>query len=122
MTLVRTTIRPWEELDVTDAERWNLIRQGLLADYYGTLNAKFYMWEGGPLVDVDDVTITLALEGTGTVIGPTSSGVQHVGTGTYAWTWPDYDNATPGDYTVTWNATDAASLPVAAVETVTLDA
>lgn len=121
MVLIRTTLRPWEDLDVTEAERWNLIRQGILADYYGTLTAEFYMYEGGPLVDVDDVTITLDLDGTGIVIGPTSSGVQHVSTGTYAWTWPNYDDATPGDYTATWDATDSTGTAVQAVESFTVD-
>lgn len=122
MPTVRTTLRPWEDLVVTDDERWNLIRQGILANYYGVLTAEFYLYDGGPLVDVDSVTITLDLDGTGTVIGPTSSGVDHVTTGTYAWTWPDYDNATPGAYTATWDATDSTGAAVQAVESFTVEA
>lgn len=122
MTLVRTTLRPWEDLDVTDAERWHLIRHNILADYYGYLTARFYLYEGGPLVDVVDVTITLALEGAGVLAGLTSTGVEHVSTGTYGWAWPDYEAAAPGEYTATWDAADSTDMSVQAVETFTLEA
>lgn len=120
MALVRTTIRPYETIEVTAKERLDLQRQGLLLTEDSVLYANFYMYTGGPPADVTGISVTIEKDAVTLVNADTN--ISHVATGAYAYQWSENDRDGAGDYTVTWNATDAASLPVTAVETVTLDA
>ncbi|KND38478.1 hypothetical protein [Streptomyces acidiscabies] len=120
MALVRLTIRPWETVDVDEAELLDLQRQGLIYTDDSILYANFYMYEGGPASDVTDLTITVSKSGT-PLVGPTSDGISHIATGAYGWLWGEDDRDGAGDYLAAWDATDANDTAVHAEETVTLE-
>lgn len=121
--LVRTKSRPFELTAVSpgeliDLERWDLILTDLTRLY-----SNWFVYESGPSVDVESLTITITKVGQGSpIVGPTSSGIQNVGTGNYQFLWSEDDRDGPGDYSVVWNAIDAAGQAVQASETVTLPA
>lgn len=121
MPVVRTTIRPWEEITVTDREYANLVRQDLIDGYYGTLSVTFYMYEGGPQAAVSGVTITIT-KGMVTLVGPTAVGVTEGDTGVWYYEWSQDDRDGAGDYLIHWEATDATDATVTAEETITLEA
>jgi hypothetical protein len=121
MSQVRLTIRPWEIVDVSAQELWNLQRQGLIFTDDSTLYVNFYMYEGGPPADVSELTVTVSKSGTA-LLGPTSDGVSQAGTGAYAWPWGENDRDGAGDYLIEWDATDAVGQAVHAEETITLEA
>lgn len=121
MVTVRTTIRPWEELTVTDREYWNLVRQDIVDGYYGTVSVTFYMYEGGPQAEVTGVMVTISKDAV-PLVGPTSVGVTQGDTGVWFYEWSQDDRDGAGDYLIHWEATDATEAVVTAEETVTLTA
>ncbi len=120
MVAVRTTFRPWEEIEVSEDEYWNLLRQNTVSGYYGTLTAVFRMYEGGPPATVTNVTITISKDAE-TFVGPTSTGVQNTGDGSYAYPWSEGDRDGPGDYLIHWEAVDETETTIIAEETITLE-
>lgn len=121
MVAVRTTMRPWDEVIVSIDEYWNLLRQGVVDGAYGTLTVNFYMYQGGPPIDVTSVTIRIT-KGVDTMVATTSSGVVHTDTGEYAYAWSTSDRAGAGDYLIHWEAVDETSTLITAEETITLGA
>lgn len=121
MPTVRTTMRPWEEITVTDSEYWNLLRQNVVEGAYGTLTVQFYMYEGGPPTDVTSVTIRITKD-VDTLVATTSAGVLHTDTGEYAYAWSADDRAGAGDYLIHWEAVDESGATITAEETITLEA
>lgn len=88
-----------------------------------TLISQWAEYQGGPAVDVAGLTITITrITGGAVVIGPTSAGISHPGTGVYAYTWAVDAGEVPGDYLATWIGTDAQSDTVTATEIVTVTA
>jgi hypothetical protein len=94
-----------------------------ITDQPVTLLSQWLAYEGGSLTDLDATpSITIANVGTGAVvIGPTTTGVTHPGTGSYGYTWTPASTLAAGTYLATWNGTKASS-PVDAAETITLTA
>lgn len=121
MALVRLTIRPWETVDVDEAELLDLQRQGLVLTDDSVLYVNFYMWDGGPASDVDALTVTVSKDDT-PLVGPTSDGISHIATGAYGWPWGEDDRDGAGDYLIEWDALDAQNTAVHAEETITLGA
>lgn len=79
-----------------------------------TLIAEFFDSPGGIGVNVTGLTITITRISDGVVmIGPTSTGVNHVGTGTYGYGWAVAIDAETVDYLVEWNGVYNASAIVA---------
>lgn len=121
MTLVRTKSRPFELTEVSPAELIDLQRWDLLLTDLTRLYSNWYVYQSGPSVDVSSLTITITKVGQGSpIFGPSSSGIQNVGTGNYQFLWSEQFRDGPGDYSVVWNAIDAAGQAVQASETVTL--
>lgn len=89
-----------------------------------TLNVQWREYPpDGPLMDVDNVTITITpLAGGAAVVGPTAVGVTHPATGVYVYEWAISPVQTPGSYLVTWDADDpdtAGALAATEIITVT---
>jgi hypothetical protein len=119
--LVRTTARPFELTSVSLEELVDLERWGMIHTSLARLYSNWYVYESGPSVDVESLTITITKVGQGSpIFGPSSSGIQNVGTGNYQFLWSEQFRDGPGDYSVVWNAIDAAGEPIQASETVTL--
>lgn len=75
-----------------------------------TLVAQFYEYAGGPGVDVTNLTITITpLAGGAAVVGPTSSGIVHVGTGVYSYAYTVGAGVAAGSYLVSWAGDGGAS-------------
>lgn len=93
----------------------------VLAGQSITLLSQWYAYTDGPLNDLDAApSIEIADVGSGTVIvGPTTVGVTHPGTGSYGYPWSTSSTLAAGTYLVTWTGTKSAS-PVTATETVTV--
>ncbi len=73
-----------------------------------TLTAQFYAYGGGPAQDVSGLTITITPVGSSTpTVGPTASGITHVATGLYTYSWAVPADQATGDYTVVWAGTGA---------------
>lgn len=86
-----------------------------------TLTVEWRQYAGGPMVDVDNVQITITAVATSTiVIGPTATGVTNPATGINAYVWDVADDLTPDDYLVSWSGTDPESDTVTATELVTV--
>jgi hypothetical protein len=85
-----------------------------------TLTVQWLQYAGGPPADVTSLTITITLVGGATVVGPTSTGIVHVATGLYAFTWHIPANATAGDYAAVWDGVNASSQTVQASEIITV--
>ena len=84
-----------------------------------TLTAEWRQYDGGPLVAVSSVQITITpLAGGSPVIGPTATGVTNPATGVNAYSWAVDDDLTPGDYLVAWTGQDAQADTVTATEIV----
>jgi len=67
------------------------------------LVAQFYQYAGGPLVDVTNIQIKIQpVAGGAAILGPTSTGITHVTTGTYSYAYTVPANVTAGSYIVTW--------------------
>ena len=87
-----------------------------------TLTAEFLQYGGGPTVDVPDVEIEIVRTSDGvTVLGPTSTGIQHITTGNYAYVWAVPTSLALGDYLVVWFG-HVSGQPIQASETVTVNA
>jgi hypothetical protein len=85
-----------------------------------TLVARMRAYPDGPLVDVTGLTITITpIAGGAAVVGPTSVGITHPGTGTYGYPWATADTLPKGDYLAAWAGTYLGD-PVAADEVVTV--
>ncbi|HWB37490.1 MAG TPA: hypothetical protein VHA75_15850 [Rugosimonospora sp.] len=67
------------------------------------------------------ITIKLASDAT-VVLGPTSTGIVHLATGLYSYTWAIPADTAAGDYAVIWDATDPDSDPVQSAEIVSVTA
>lgn len=78
----------------------------------------------GPLVDVNNVQVTITNLGTGVVaVGPTSVGVTHPATGLYVYNWAVPTTQASGTYVVLWTGSDVAtSGAVEATELITVAA
>jgi hypothetical protein len=88
-----------------------------------TLVAEFSAYAGGPPVDLTGVTITITpAAGGAAVVGPTSTGVTHPGTGVYSYVWSVTVDEPAGDYLASWSGTDDTAQVVTAVEVVTVEA
>ena len=85
----------------------------------GSLLSEWFQFQpNGPLQDLDaNPTITITLVGGAIVVGPTSVGVVHAGTGIYTYTWNGVGAA--GQYVVTWNGLSGGN-PFQATEIVNL--
>lgn len=84
-----------------------------------TLTAEWRQYDGGPLVSVTGVQITITpLAGGSAIIGPTSTGVTNPATGVNAYNWAVDDDLTPGDYLVAWSGQDSQADTVTATEIV----
>lgn len=85
------------------------------------LLSQFYTSPGGSLVDLDATpTVQISEVATGTVVlGPTTTGVTHDGTGSYGYAWTPALTQHRGDYLVLWAGTKSAA-PVTASETITV--
>jgi len=121
MVAVRTTMRPFETIEVTETEFTDLEIQGLIYTDWNVLWVNFYMYVAGPLATVTGVQIRIQDSEDVYVISTTSTGVLNEDIGTYFYRWLEEDQPGPGDYTVTWTATDGQGNPVTAVETVTIE-
>lgn len=89
----------------------------------GVLTAEFFQYSGGPAADVTGLTITIkTADGLTTVLGPTSTGVTHVATGLYTYSWSVSASQAVGTYLAIWSGTDAQSETVQATETVLVQA
>lgn len=92
----------------------------------GTTAELLVLWReyppDGPLVDVDNLQITITRLANGAaVVGPTSIGVANPATGTYTYNWNISAAQAPGSYLVLWTGNDVAtSGAVEASEVVTV--
>lgn len=80
-------------------------------------------YEGGPLFDLDatpTIGITRVADGT-VVLAPTTTGVSHLGTGSYGYGWTPATDLAPGLYLALWSGTASGS-PVTATESLTVTA
>jgi hypothetical protein len=76
---------------------------------------------GGVPDDVTGQTITVKTgDGLTTVLGPTSSGITHLATGLYSYTWSVPSGQTPGAYVAVWDATSSGGGAVQASEQITV--
>lgn len=86
-----------------------------------TLTVEWRAYSGGPLVDVDDVEITIINASTAAVaLATTGVGITNPTTGVNAYVWSISASLAPGDYIVSWSGTDAELDTVSAVEVVTV--
>jgi hypothetical protein len=119
--LVRTKSRPFEVTEVTPGELLDLQRWNLILTEYTNLYSNWFVYESGPSVDVESLTITITKVGQGSpIVGPTSAGITNVGTGNYQYLWSEDDRDGAGDYFIQWDAIDGAGEAVQATETITL--
>lgn len=88
-----------------------------------TLLSQWYLYEGGPLADLDatpSIAITRIANGA-SVLADSTVGVTHPGAGAYGYAWTPAKDLTVGDYLATWTGTkDGAA--VSAAETLTVTA
>lgn len=88
-----------------------------------TLLVDFYQYAGGPAADVTGLTITVkTADGLTTILGPTSTGVNHVATGVYSYDWAVSSSQAAGSYVAIWSGTDAQSQVVQATESLLVQA
>lgn len=119
--LVRTKSRPFEVTEVTEGELLDLQRWDLVLTDYTRLYSNWFVYQSGPPVDVESLTITITKVGQGSpIVGPTSVGISNVGTGNYQYLWSEADRDGAGDYLIEWNAVDGADEAISTSETVTL--
>jgi hypothetical protein len=87
-----------------------------------TVYVQWYEYAGGPLVNVNNVTVTISpLAGGAAVIGPTAVGVTNPSTGLNVYNWTISGSQAAGDYLILWAGTDAGTgTPVSASEIVTV--
>ncbi|MEU9557979.1 hypothetical protein [Streptomyces fumanus] len=87
------------------------------------LLSQWYAYDGGPLTDLDTTpTITITAIATGTVaLATTSTGITHLGVGSYGYVWTPAADLAPGSYLAQWEGL-AAGVPVTAPETITVEA
>lgn len=77
------------------------VRQGRAV----TRTVQWYEYQGGPPDDVTGLTITITpTTGPPAVVGPTVTGIVHLTTGLYAYTWTTEANEALGDHAWVWNA------------------
>jgi hypothetical protein len=85
-----------------------------------TLVAEFFSSVGGVLVDVTGIQLQIVrLSDSVIVLGPTSVGVQHPGTGVYTYPWAVPALEPTVDHLVTWSGA-VSGVPVIASEIVTI--
>jgi hypothetical protein len=84
-----------------------------------TLTAQWYAYAGGPAVDVSGLTIGITAPDSTVDVATTSTGITHVTTGVYQYTWAVPAAAVLGDHVAVWNATYNSN-PVTASEVVTV--
>lgn len=87
------------------------------------LLSQWYEYEGGPLADLDatpTIGITRVSDGA-VILAPTTTGVTHLGTGSYGHGWIPAVDLAPGLYLALWNGAENGS-PVTASETITVTA
>jgi len=74
-----------------------------------TLVVTWFEYQGGPGVDVDDLTVTVRpIAGGSPVLGPTGDDIDHITTGAYSYDWTVPDDLDVGEYLVDWDGTIAA--------------
>lgn len=74
-----------------------------------TFVAEFFEFEGGPAIDVTNLTITLTpLAGGAATFGPTAVGITHPATGVYAYSYAVPSDLAAGQYLVRWAGDDDA--------------
>lgn len=74
-----------------------------------TFTADFYQYPGGPLVDVTGLQVEI-LRTDGTVLVPlTSTGIIHLSTGLYSYTYAAPDGLAAGDGVITWPANEGTA-------------
>ena len=93
-----------------------------------TLTAEFLSSQGGPLVDAADITITITDPNGAVEVPMTSTGIVHVGTGVYRYSWVIPLDAPSGDHLVLWagdggtaTATDLVTVTTAQATWCTVD-
>lgn len=79
------------------------------------LLAFFYEYEGGPAQDVTGLTITITAPDATIPVGPTGSGITHLATGVYRYSWAVSADAVLGDYVVSWSADTGDATEVVSV-------
>lgn len=60
--------------------------------------------DSGLDADVTNQTIRIVNSDAEVIIGPTATGIQHISTGLYLYTWTVAPDLPPGEYTVVWSA------------------
>lgn len=80
-----------------------------------TLFAEFFDFPGGAAIDVTNLTITITSTLGGVAVGPTSTGIQHIGTGVYSYSWTIPIGQAIAPYVVSWDATEANATETIAV-------
>jgi hypothetical protein len=98
--------------------------EGMTTAYLGadiTLTAEWRQYAGGPMVDVDNVQITITpLAGGAAAIGPTATGVTNPATGVNAYVWTVSSLLAADQYLVSWSGQDPQLDTVTATEVVTV--
>src|SRR5215831_11020975 len=73
-----------------------------------TLDVTFFQYDGGPAVDVTNLTFTIySYAQASNVLGPTNVGITHIATGHYFVTWNVPANEPVGQYVIIWTATES---------------
>jgi hypothetical protein len=85
-----------------------------------TLEADFFAYGGGPAADVTNLTVHITTTAGVTIIGPTNTGITHIATGIYTYTWAIPLTLTPGDYVVAWVATQTSASEIVTVLSATV--
>jgi hypothetical protein len=88
----------------------------VVAGSTAVLAVEWRMYEGGPLVAVTGVTITITALPATNALGPTSTGVTNPSTGINTYSWAANLGLVPGPYLVTWSGLDAGLVAVTATE------
>lgn len=88
----------------------------VVAGSTAVLAAEWREYDGGPLVPVTGVTITITALPATNILGPTSTGVATPVTGINTYSWAAILGLVPGPYLATWTGLDALSDVVTAVE------
>lgn len=81
------------------------------------LTVQFFQYDGGPAQDVTNLTIEITAPNSSIDVATTSTGITHVATGTYQYTWAVSATAELGDHLVAWVANEASASELVTVTT-----
>ncbi len=87
----------------------------------GTFTSLWYDETGSMLADLASVLFAIVDDDGDVVLAPTATGVTHIATGVYGYTWQVPPDQAPGDYAAIWTGTDTDGAPVLSADDFTVE-